>query len=364
LRDDNIAPALDRAPPQASNPFAGPGDYPSTVTLFEQRAVWARTRNVPHGIWTTRSGQLENMDRSRPLRADDSMAFAIRPGGSIRSTSWCHDQPAGADLGQRVSYRRRWVGRRARCHARAAARRQIGRGSSRLPPLVVDNVVFYQPSVGRTVRTIGYDFTIDGLKSNDVSIFSPHFFERMGIVSWCYAQEPRSVIWAAREDGALLHLGAGAERLGLDPVRNRRESAVGLRHSRGRGGPRLPGGRADMEGVARRFVERMASHAWSDVRETCFLDCAVSGTFDTPRTSFSGLWHLEGRSDVAGLVDGVAVMGLTVSQGTLVLPPHMDGATQATFGIPYTVDIETLPVRLTTQGAPRWGVGNRSRRRS
>jgi hypothetical protein len=59
-------------------------------------------------------------------------------------------------------------------------------------------VVFYQPSVGQSVRTIGYDFTIDGLKSNDVSIFSPHFFEGMSIVSWCYAQEPRSVIWAAR----------------------------------------------------------------------------------------------------------------------------------------------------------------------
>jgi len=33
FRDDNIAPALDKAPPQANNPFAAAGDYPSTVTL-------------------------------------------------------------------------------------------------------------------------------------------------------------------------------------------------------------------------------------------------------------------------------------------------------------------------------------------
>jgi hypothetical protein len=84
FRDDNIAPGLDRAPPQAANPFAGVNDYPSTVTLFEQRAIWARTRNVPHGIWATRSGQLENMDRSRPLRADDSWRSPSWPAASTR----------------------------------------------------------------------------------------------------------------------------------------------------------------------------------------------------------------------------------------------------------------------------------------
>lgn len=358
LRDDNITPALDRAPPRASNPFAGPGDYPSTVALFEQRAVWARTRNVPHGIWTTRSGQLENMDRSRPLRADDSMAFAIQA-GRVNSVNQLVATTSLLALTSDSVFRIDGDGSGGVLDATRApaARRQIGRGSSRLPPLVVDNVVFYQPGVGHSVRTIGYDFTIDGLKSNDVSIFSPHFFERMGIVSWCYAQEPRSLIWAAREDGALLCLTWEQEQnvwgwtlcetdgkvLSLCAIPEGGEDRVYLVVER------------MVEGVARRFVERMASHDWSDIRQTCFLDCAVSGTFDTPRTSFSGLWHLEGRSDVAGLVDGVAVMGLSVSQGTLVLPPHMDGATQATFGIPYTVDIETLPVRLTTQGGTTLG---------
>ena len=80
FRDDNIGPALDKAPPQAYNPFPAAGDYPSTITLFEQRAMWARTKNIPHGIWGTRSGQLENMDRSRPLRADDSISFTIIAG--------------------------------------------------------------------------------------------------------------------------------------------------------------------------------------------------------------------------------------------------------------------------------------------
>src|SRR3546814_11986223 len=45
---------------------------------------------------------------------------------------------------------------------------------------------------------------MDGLKSDDVTIFSPHFFEGFDIVSWCYSQEPRSIVWAVRSDGKLL----------------------------------------------------------------------------------------------------------------------------------------------------------------
>src|SRR3546814_19475258 len=45
---------------------------------------------------------------------------------------------------------------------------------------------------------------MDGLKSDDVTIFSPHFFEGFDIVSWCYSQEPRSIVWSVRSDGKLL----------------------------------------------------------------------------------------------------------------------------------------------------------------
>ena len=155
FRDDNIAPALDRAPPQAANPFAGPDDYPSTITLFEQRAIWARTRNVPHGIWATRSGQLENMDRSRPLRADDSMAFTI-VAGRVNSVNQLVTTTSLLALTSDSVFHIDGDGSGGVLDATRApaTRRQIGRGSSRLPPLVIDNVVFYQPSVGRTVRTI------------------------------------------------------------------------------------------------------------------------------------------------------------------------------------------------------------------
>ncbi|MEI5617673.1 hypothetical protein WB403_52170, partial [Streptomyces brasiliscabiei] len=69
---------------------------------------------------------------------------------------------------------------------------------------------------------------------------------------------------------------------------------------------------------------------------------------DAPQASFSGLWHLEGRSDIAGLADGRPVSGLTVSNGTVTLPLEIGTASVVTFGLPYAVDVETLPLRINT----------------
>lgn len=348
FRDDNIGPALDQAPPEAYNPFLGTDDYPSTVTLFEQRSMWARTRNVPNGVWGSRSGQFENMDRSRPLRADDSLSFTIVAGrvnsinqmvsttGLLALTSDSVFSVDGDGNGGILTG-----------NSPPATRRQIGRGSTRLPPLVVDNVVFYAPSVGSSVRTIGYSFEIDGLKSNDVSIFSPHFFQGMGIVSWCYSQEPRSLIWAVRDDGKLLCFTWEQEQnvwgwtlcetdgtvLSVCSIAENGEDRVYLIVER------------TVNGALKRFVERMVSHVWDSVEESCFLDCAVSATFDTPQSTFSGLWHLEGRTDVAGIVDGVTVSGLTVTAGSLTLPSQVGSGRVVSFGIPYQVDVELLPFK-------------------
>jgi len=353
FRDDNIAAALDQSPPRANNPFAAAGDYPSTVTLFEQRAMWARTTNVPHGVWGTRSGQLENMDRSRPAVASDALSFSIMA-GRVNSVNHLVTTTSLLALTSDSVFHIDGDGKGGVLDATTppATRRQIGRGSSRLPALVVDSVVFYQPSVGQSVRTIGYDFTIDGLKSNDISIYSPHFFEGMSIVSWCYAQEPRSVVWAVRDDGKLLCFTWEQEQnvwgwtlcetdgdvVSVCCIAEDGEDRVYLMVDR------------QVQGVTRRFVERMVSHRWSDVKECCFLDCAVSGTFEDEQTTFTGLWHLEGRTDVAGLVDGKAISGLTVTNGTITLPDDFGGGRVASFGIPYEVNVETLPLRINSPG--------------
>jgi len=358
FRDDNIGPALDRAPPQLFNPFTSAGDYPSTVTFFEQRLLFARTTNAPNAVWGSRSGQFENFDRSRPLRDDDSLSFTI-VAGRVNSIEQLASTTSLIALTSDSIFNIDGDGSGGVLTASSQApRRQVGRGSSRLPPLIVDNVVFYAPSTGDSVRTINYSFEIDGLKSNDISIFSPHFFSEMQIVSWCYAQEPRSLIWAVRDDGKLLCFTWEQEQnvwgwtlcetdgfvKSVCSITELGEDRVYLIVQR------------EVEGVSRTFVERMASHKWDDVENSCYLDCAVTGVFDPPQSSFSGLWHLEGRTDIAGIVDGAVVTGLTVTDGIITLPDTYGTATTVTFGIPYETHIQTLPLRFNAQGTG-WNVG-------
>lgn len=347
--DDNIGPDLSKAPPEAFNPFAAAGDYPSTVTFFEQRLFLGRTKNSPNGIWGSRSAEFENFDQSTPLRADDSIALAANAGRVnainqlVATTSLLaltSDSLFIIDSGADGGY--------LTATPPATVRRQIGRGSSRLSPLVVDNVVFYAPSVGSGVRAINYKFEMDGLTSDDVSIFSPHFFEDMSIVSWCYAQEPRSIIWAVRSDGKMLAFTWEQAQqvwgwticetdgvvLSCCAVPENGEDRVYLTVRR------------TINGVEKTFIERMASTRWATVEDSCYLDCAVSFSSETPQSVFRNLWHLEGMT-VWGLIDGFVVKDLQVVDGVVTLPEDAGGAYKATFGLPYDVDIQTMPVMFS-----------------
>jgi len=352
--DDNIGPAYDQAPPLANNPFASAGNYPSTVTLFQQRAIWARTSNVPHGIWASKSALIENMDYSTPLRADDSMSFAIMA-GQVNAVNQLTSTTSLLALTSDSVFDILGDGNGGPLDGAAPPliQRQVGRGSSRLPPLVVDNVVFYVPSIGSSVRSLGYDFAINGLRANDVTIFSPHFFQGHTIVSWCYSREPRSLIWAVRDDGVLLCFTWEQEQnvwgwtqcetegsvLSVCSITEDGEDRVYLIVER------------TIAGASCCFVERMVSHWWDTLAECCFLDCAVSASFASPQATFSGLWHLEGATNVAGLVDGVPVTGLTVTNGTVTLPAEIGTGSVVSFGLPYAVDVETLPLRISEPGS-------------
>lgn len=351
--DNNIGPALDRAPPQAYNPFPGAGDYPSSVTLSQQRSIWGRTSNVPHGVWGSRTGQLESMDRSRPLRADDSFSFAIA-GGKVNAVNHMVTTSALVALTSDAIHTVDGDGSGGAIVANSApvVRRQNGRSASRLKPLVVDNVIFYTPAAGSAVRTLGYDFSVDGLKTNDVTIFSPHFFEQHSIVSWCYSQEPRSMIWAVREDGKLLCFTWEQEQnvwgwtecetdglvKSVCTVFEDGEDRVYLIVER------------VLNGVTKRFVERFASHWWATIEDTCFLDCSISASFGSPQSTFTGLDHLEGCT-ISALADGVFVRNLVVSGGSVTLPSTVPAARKVAFGLPYELVVETLPYRANQPGS-------------
>jgi hypothetical protein len=345
--DDNIGPDYSDGPPVLSNPFETTGDWPSTVTFFEQRLLWGRTSNRPNAIWGSRSGSFENMDISRPLKASDSLSFAL-VSGRVNAVNQLVSTTSLLALTSDSIFRIEGGQNGYLTAIDFVSRRQNGRGSSRLSPLVIDSVVFYQTSVGNGVRTLGYEFSTDSINSNDVTIFSPHLFRGFNITSWAYAQEPRSLIWAVRDDGRLLCFTWEQEQQvwgwTVCETDGLVESVCVISE----------GGEDRLYLTVRRngklLIERMANARWDAVEDCCFLDSAVSYHFDTPQTLLTNLQHLEGRT-VSALADGGVVTGLVVANGRAMLP---EPASKVTIGLPYAATIETLP--LAYQGQAGWTI--------
>lgn len=340
--DDNILQDQSDSPVVGFNPFAAAGDYPSSVCFFEQRLFFGRTRNIPNSIYGSRSADFENMDKARPLKADDSLAIAVTSGkvNAVNQLVPAHNLLALTSdsvfeiTGANDDY--------LSPSPPPKVRRQNGRGASSLKGLLIDSVTFFQPDIGSEVRTLGYSFQIDGLESNDVSIFSPHFFKGRRIVSWAYAKEPLSVVWAVMDDGGMLAFTWQSEQQVWGWTEMEIDGFV-------RSVCVVPEGGEDrvylivkrtIGGVDRYYIEQMDSAKWLDFHDACYLDCAVSYGFDAATATITHLDHLEGK-EVWALADGFVIKGLTVTGGAVTLP---DTVTNATIGLPMTATAETLPL--------------------
>jgi len=346
--DSNIAIDLTDGPPEGFNPFTDAGN-PSAVSFFEQRLFLARTKLRPNGIWASRSADFENMDRSRPLKEDDAIAIAIvaQKVNAVNSLV-----PVGNLMAMTGDGPFKLAGANADFISASPpprALRQSGRGVNRLKPLVIDEAIFFRPAIGSEVRTLGFSFEIDGYQSNDVSIYSPRFFRGFDITAWAYAEEPMSVVWTVRSDGkmpaftwqkeqqvwgwTLCETAGTVESICTIPENGEDRTYLVVLRTIG--------------GVERRFLERMASVKWQDVKDSCYLDCAKSYIFETPTQIVTGLWHLEGAT-VDAIADGFAARGLVVTNGAVDLGMT---AETVTVGLPYEALIETLPLVVQTQSA-------------
>ena len=59
FRDDNINADLSDAPIVGWNPFDGPGNYPSSVSFFEQRLFFGGSPQFPQHIWGSAAGDYD-----------------------------------------------------------------------------------------------------------------------------------------------------------------------------------------------------------------------------------------------------------------------------------------------------------------
>lgn len=338
--DDNIAPDLGKTPPTYESVFGATGDYPGAVSYFEQRRAFAGTINKPQNIWMTKSGTESNMSYSLPIKDDDRIAFrvAAREANTIR-----HIVPLTQLLllTGAAEWRVTSVNSDAITPSTISVRPQSYVGASNVQPAIINNTLLYGAARGGHVRELAYNWQANGFITGDLSLRAPHLFDTYDIVDMTYTKAPYPIVWFVSTSGKLL---------GLTYVP---EQQIGAWHQHDTDGvfescTVVAEGSEDrlyvvvrrtIDGVSKRYVERLASRQFVDQADAFFVDCGL--TYDsTPATTISGLSHLEGKT-VSILADGSVHPQRVVTSGSITLD---NAASTVQIGLPIEADLQTLPM--------------------
>lgn len=203
--DDGISADTTDTPPQARDPFPTSGNYPATVSYFQQRSVFASTTNEPEKVWLSRTGNFKNFSIRSPLQDDDAITFTIA-GRQVNEVR--HLIEVGQMLILTSGGEWRVMGDSDGVIKPAAINlKQEGySGASKITPIVIGNNALYIQARGNIARDLRYDLQSDGYNGRDLTVFAAHLFDGYQLVTWDYAQIPHSIVWTVRDDGVLLGL--------------------------------------------------------------------------------------------------------------------------------------------------------------
>ncbi len=295
---------------------------PGVNTYHDGRQWFASSFQKPQTMWGSVSGAFNNMSQSQPTRDSDAITrtLASRQVNDIRHmVSLANGMivlTGGAEW--KISAGSADV----ITPAQFVARPQSYNGSSDIRPIVVNDTLLYIPDNKMKVRSLQYQWAQDSWTGTDMSLLASHLFESNTIADWVYARDPDSICWTVRNDGVALaftfiteqQVFAWSRRTstnglfeGVCAVQEGSETAVYFIVKR------------TINGVTKRYVERMHTRVFATIAQAWFLDSALQYS-GSAATVISGLWHLAGES-VYALADGIVRGPLTVSAvGQVTLP--------------------------------------------
>lgn len=283
--DNNITAVKTDTPPTGEDPFVGAGNYPGAVGYYQQRLVFGGSNNRPQTLWFSKTGVFNNFGYSIPFKDDDAITYTIVSGKVQRVR---HLVSLKRMLG--FTSGGEWLVRGADSGftAKTITAEQEGHdGCSIIPPIVVGSSAVYVQARGGSVASFGYDLQVDGFAGNDLTLYSAHLFQGHTLVDCAYQKIPDSIVWFVRSDGVLLGMTYVPEQQIIAWHQHRTDGFVESIAC-------IPEGDEDslylvvrrrIDGVDRRYVERMASRRDRSSEESYFVDCGL--TYD-------------GRNDDAG----------------------------------------------------------------
>jgi hypothetical protein len=252
--------------------FSAADHHPSCVEFFEERLFWANSKVKPQTLWGSVVGDYQN-NRLGAID-DDAIEYTIAAKG-VNPILWLvpQDKLLMGTVGAEWCIGSSTPDEPLTMYS-VQAKRQSTYGSKKVIALLVNDIVLFVQRAGTKIRELTYSFEKDGYVAPDLTILAEHVIR--GVNNIAYQQEPTNILWCISQDGTLACM-----------VYERSQSVVGWSRIITDGNFKsvtvIPTPDTEdcvwvvvertVEGVARHFVEYLASWEWSTeyLSEKCFF---------------------------------------------------------------------------------------------
>ena len=341
FEDRGVSPDMAKTPPKYKAVF---DKADAAVSYYQQRRCFAGTPSEPQKVWMTRSGTESDMSYSTPSRDDDriEVRVAAREASPIRhivpltklliltgSAEWNVDTQNSDVL----------------TNTTISISPHSYVGANNVQPVIVNASVIYCAARGGHVHELAWSRDAGGFTTADISLRAPHLFDGYTLIDMAYGKAPWPQVWFVSSDGRLIgNTYVPEQQIGAwhwHQTDGHFESCAVV--AEGNEDMLYVAVRREINGQTRRYIERLESRAFATPEEAFFVDSGLTLAIDAgkgPVTKIGGLSHLEGKT-VAILADGAVHVPQMVENGEIRL---QHAARKIHVGLPYTAEIQTLPV--------------------
>ena len=278
--------------------------WPSQVTFHEQRLVLASTVSFPQTFWGSFLNAPDDFVGDAPTENDDSYSYKIRS-ETINTIEWMAS--LGSLLIGTIGEEFKVTGPTDTVIGPTATpliQSQTRRGSSRVIPLIIDNLIMFVQWGGRRLYTLEFDPDRDDrLGGQDLTFISRHLIpDGTSLIRMAYEEQPNNIIWAVRSDGVMLSMVYFPEQEVLGWSQH---NTLGGLYEDVAAVPNFALGISDTCTIMKRVVGGADRRFVEVFNRDLYVDSGLSGDFTpSPDTIINGLHHLVGE-DVVTNLDGL-----------------------------------------------------------
>lgn len=184
------------------------GNFPGAVTFFEERLGFGGDPNAPQTFYGSRTGDFENFAPTaldNTITDDHAITYTIAA-NDVNNIVWMgYSQSLILGTAGGIWVAQGTTNLEPITPTNVVVRRNSAQGSKRVIPAYVEDLVTFLSSTGRAIRAIDFSGDQGSQHTIDLTVYARHVTDSL-IAQISYAQEPNSVIWAARFDGILFGL--------------------------------------------------------------------------------------------------------------------------------------------------------------